>query len=222
MLDKPPSAELRPDQRDDDSLPRYDVLDPLLAGLVEQDESVGRARATGADPEVAERVAQLVDTAEYKRRQSPPGSASRPGLRQGSADADHQPLPRRRRPTSAQGRGPASGGVVWPSEAAVSGQLSASVDALVRTGIPEPITRDVGMGLTLGRLRALCSGRLQVDRGSRLFEVLGILGRRLSRSQKRGFCSTCRAGTTHGTHSYGGTGFLTSSRRRSGSPHRRS
>lgn len=73
VLDKPPSAELRPDQRDDQSLPPYDVLDPLLAGVVEQDESVADLVATGVDPELAARVAQLVDAAEYKRRQSPPG-----------------------------------------------------------------------------------------------------------------------------------------------------
>jgi NAD+ synthase (glutamine-hydrolysing) len=73
VLDKPPSAELRPDQRDDQSLPPYDILDPLLAGVVEQDESVADLVATGVDPELAARVAQLVDAAEYKRRQSPPG-----------------------------------------------------------------------------------------------------------------------------------------------------
>jgi NAD+ synthase (glutamine-hydrolysing) len=73
VLDKPPSAELRPDQRDDDSLPSYDVLDPLLAALVEHDHSVGELVAAGADPELVSRVARMVDVAEYKRRQSPPG-----------------------------------------------------------------------------------------------------------------------------------------------------
>jgi NAD+ synthase (glutamine-hydrolysing) len=73
VLEKPPSAELRPDQRDDDSLPGYDVLDPLLADLVEHDMSLAELVTAGADPEVAERVARLVDMAEYKRRQSPPG-----------------------------------------------------------------------------------------------------------------------------------------------------
>ncbi len=73
VLDKPPSAELRPDQRDDDSLPAYDVLDPLLAALVEQDESIADLVAAGADPDLVKRVARLVDLAEYKRRQSPPG-----------------------------------------------------------------------------------------------------------------------------------------------------
>jgi NAD+ synthase (glutamine-hydrolysing) len=73
VLDKPPSAELRPDQRDDQSLPPYDVLDPVLAGVVEQDESVADLVASGVDPELAARVAQMVDAAEYKRRQSPLG-----------------------------------------------------------------------------------------------------------------------------------------------------
>ena len=73
VLEKPPSAELRPDQRDDDSLPPYDVLDPLLAALVEHDHSVGELVAGGADPELVARVARMVDAAEYKRRQSPPG-----------------------------------------------------------------------------------------------------------------------------------------------------
>ena len=73
VLDKPPSAELRPDQRDDQSLPPYDILDRVLAGVVEQDESVADLVATGVDADLAARVAQLVDAAEYKRRQSPPG-----------------------------------------------------------------------------------------------------------------------------------------------------
>ena len=73
VLEKPPSAELRPDQRDDQSLPPYDVLDPVLAALVEEDESVGDLVASGVDPDLARRVSRLVDVAEYKRRQSPLG-----------------------------------------------------------------------------------------------------------------------------------------------------
>ncbi len=73
ILTKPPSAELRPDQRDDQSLPPYDVLDPILAGLVEDDRSVADLVREGFDPAVVARVAGLVDLAEYKRRQSPPG-----------------------------------------------------------------------------------------------------------------------------------------------------
>jgi NAD+ synthase (glutamine-hydrolysing) len=73
ILDKAPSAELRPDQRDDQSLPPYEVLDPLLEALVDHDRSVAEVTGAGFDPDVVTRVARLVDGAEYKRRQSPPG-----------------------------------------------------------------------------------------------------------------------------------------------------
>jgi NAD+ synthase (glutamine-hydrolysing) len=73
VLMKPPSAELRPDQRDDQSLPPYEVLDPILEGIVERDASVGELVAEGFDPHTVLAVARLVDAAEYKRRQSPPG-----------------------------------------------------------------------------------------------------------------------------------------------------
>ena len=73
VLDKPPSAELRPDQRDDQSLPPYDLLDPIMNGLVEQDMSIDELVSRGFDPQIVSRVARLIDLAEYKRRQSPPG-----------------------------------------------------------------------------------------------------------------------------------------------------
>ncbi len=73
VLDKPPSAELRPDQRDDQSLPPYDLLDPIMNGLVEQDMSIDELVGRGFDPQIVSRVARLIDLAEYKRRQSPPG-----------------------------------------------------------------------------------------------------------------------------------------------------
>jgi len=73
VLDKAPSAELRPEQRDDQSLPPYDVLDPVLESLVAQDRSIAEVCAQGFDPSVVTRIARLVDAAEYKRRQSPPG-----------------------------------------------------------------------------------------------------------------------------------------------------
>jgi NAD+ synthase (glutamine-hydrolysing) len=73
ILTKAPSAELRPDQRDDQSLPSYDVLDPVLEALVAQDRSVAEVISAGYNPAVVTRVARLVDGAEYKRRQSPPG-----------------------------------------------------------------------------------------------------------------------------------------------------
>jgi NAD+ synthase (glutamine-hydrolysing) len=73
VLTKPPSAELRPDQRDDQSLPPYDVLDPILEAYVEEDLTAGEIIAAGADEAVVRRVTRLVDGAEYKRRQTPPG-----------------------------------------------------------------------------------------------------------------------------------------------------
>ena len=73
VLDKPPSAELRPDQKDTDSLPEYDQLDPIIEGYVEGDESVSELTARGFDGELARRVARMVDRNEYKRRQAPPG-----------------------------------------------------------------------------------------------------------------------------------------------------
>lgn len=73
VIDKPPSAELRPGQRDDQSLPPYEVLDPLLAALVEDDRIAAELIAEGHDPAVVTRIARLVDIAEYKRRQNPIG-----------------------------------------------------------------------------------------------------------------------------------------------------
>ena len=73
VLDKPPSAELRPDQRDDQSLPPYEELDPVLQGYVERDRTAADLVAEGFDPAVVDRVVRLVDGAEYKRRQMPPG-----------------------------------------------------------------------------------------------------------------------------------------------------
>jgi NAD+ synthase (glutamine-hydrolysing) len=73
VLDKPPSAELRPGQLDTDSLPPYEALDPILEGYVEDDASVDELVAQGFDRATVERVVKLVDGAEYKRRQAPPG-----------------------------------------------------------------------------------------------------------------------------------------------------
>ncbi|MCU4187436.1 NAD+ synthase [Acidiferrimicrobium sp. IK] len=73
VLTKPPSAELRPDQRDDQSLPPYEVLDPILEAYVEADMTAGELVAAGYDEELVRRLVRLVDVAEYKRRQTPPG-----------------------------------------------------------------------------------------------------------------------------------------------------
>jgi NAD+ synthase (glutamine-hydrolysing) len=72
-IDKPPSAELAPGQLDTDSLPPYEVLDALLDDYVEKDKGAAELIAAGHDPQLVQRVIRLVDTAEYKRRQYPPG-----------------------------------------------------------------------------------------------------------------------------------------------------
>jgi len=73
IFTKPPSAELRPDQKDVDSLPPYEVLDPILSAYVETDKSVDQIVSMGYDESVVRKVAKFVDLSEYKRRQAPPG-----------------------------------------------------------------------------------------------------------------------------------------------------
>jgi NAD+ synthase (glutamine-hydrolysing) len=73
VLTKPPSAELRPDQTDQDSLPPYDELDAILVAYVEEDRSFDEIVRLGFSPELVRRVVGLVDHNEYKRRQAPPG-----------------------------------------------------------------------------------------------------------------------------------------------------
>ena len=73
IITKPPSAELRPDQKDSDSLPDYHILDPILLGLVEEELSVADIVARGFDRDTVIRIERLLYVAEYKRRQSPPG-----------------------------------------------------------------------------------------------------------------------------------------------------
>lgn len=73
IITKPPSAELRPDQKDSDSLPPYDVLDGILLGLVEHDKCVDQLVAEGFERETVVRIERLLHLAEYKRRQAPPG-----------------------------------------------------------------------------------------------------------------------------------------------------
>jgi len=73
VITKPPSAELRPGQKDEDSLPPYPVLDAILEGLIEKDLAPRDLVARGFDPETVRRVSIMLDAAEYKRRQAPPG-----------------------------------------------------------------------------------------------------------------------------------------------------
>ena len=73
VLTKAPSAELRPGQRDDETLPPYEELDPLLFAMIEQDLTGADLISAGYEPEMVTRIARLIDLAEYKRRQNPPG-----------------------------------------------------------------------------------------------------------------------------------------------------
>lgn len=72
-ITRPPSAELRPDQKDEDSLPPYDLLDQILIGLVENEQSAADLAAHNIDPALIARIERLLHLAEYKRRQAPPG-----------------------------------------------------------------------------------------------------------------------------------------------------
>jgi len=73
VLQRPPSAELRPDQKDEDSLPPYSVLDPILQAYVEEDRSPDEIITSGFDAQIVKEVVRMVDRNEYKRRQAPPG-----------------------------------------------------------------------------------------------------------------------------------------------------
>ena len=73
VITRPPSAELRPDQKDSDSLPDYDILDPILEAFIEDDLSVAEITAQGYDRDIVLRVLEMVKRNEYKRRQAPPG-----------------------------------------------------------------------------------------------------------------------------------------------------
>jgi NAD+ synthase (glutamine-hydrolysing) len=73
VLTKPPSAELKPDQKDTDSLPPYSVLDPILQAYVEENKGLEEIVEMGFDKKLVKEMIRLVDRNEYKRRQSPPG-----------------------------------------------------------------------------------------------------------------------------------------------------
>ncbi len=77
-IEKPPSAELRPDQKDSDSLPEYDVLDAILHAYVEEGKSISTLLSSGYDEETVRRIVRLVDLNEYKRKQAAPGLKTTP------------------------------------------------------------------------------------------------------------------------------------------------
>jgi len=70
---KAPTAELKPDQKDTDTLPAYETLDPILKAYVEEDKEMAKIISLGFDKETVVRVLNMVDRSEYKRRQAPPG-----------------------------------------------------------------------------------------------------------------------------------------------------
>ncbi len=74
VIAKPPSAELRPDQKDEDSLPPYDILDGILERLIEREQSAETIVSAGYDEDTVKRIWRLLDISEYKRRQAPPGA----------------------------------------------------------------------------------------------------------------------------------------------------
>src|ERR1051326_7524428 len=92
IVDRAPSAELRADQLDEDSLPPYPALDRVLEAYVELDRSREELASDGFDPDVVERAIAMIDRAEYKRRQAPPGVRSRP---KAFCRAHRPPLPNR-------------------------------------------------------------------------------------------------------------------------------
>ena len=134
VIEREPSAELRPDQKDTDSLPPYEVLDPILEAFIEEDLSVEEICERGFDRAVVARVLDMVKRAEYKRRQAPPGvRVSAPRLRPRLALSDHQRLPAlrargRAQPPPANARIPTSVCRCATRHAGVVG----SVDALAR------------------------------------------------------------------------------------------
>ena len=73
VISRPPSAELAPDQEDTDSLPPYEVLDPILEAFIEQDLGADQIGAQGFDADIVEKITRMVVRNEYKRRQAPPG-----------------------------------------------------------------------------------------------------------------------------------------------------
>ena len=144
-ITKEPSAELRPDQRDTDSLPPYEVLDRLLDDYVEKDMGCGELIAAGHDPDLVTRVIRLVDLAEYKRRQYPPGpKITAEELRPRPPPPHHQPLAGRpadlATPDGRRGRrhGEMAGRGVGRRPSAISASRRSSPVMVRRTTIRRP------------------------------------------------------------------------------------
>ena len=142
IITRAPTAELRENQTDQDSLPPYDTLDAILERLVEREEPIAAIVDAGFDKETVARVARMLDLAEYKRRQSAPGvKVTLQQFRPRPPLSDRQPLPRSRRASAAarsrvaqgqerrrQGRGVRflNGGAAYPRREAGRGSRERS------------------------------------------------------------------------------------------------
>ena len=105
IITRPPTAELRENQTDQDLLPPYDMLDAILERLVEREEPLAAIVAAGFDREVVARIDRLLNIAEYKRRQAAPGvKVTSPQFRPRPPLSHHQPLPRQRQAAAGAGR----------------------------------------------------------------------------------------------------------------------
>ena len=133
VITREPTAELRPDQKDTDSLPPYEMLDPILEAFIEDDLSVEEICERGFDRAVVARVLDMVKRAEYKRRQAPPGvrvSAAR--FRPRLALSDHQRLPALARAQPVSRQKTATSGWSAADRAAWTAGVVGRVDALAR------------------------------------------------------------------------------------------
>ena len=172
VLDKPPSAELRPDQRDDQALPRYEILDPVLDALVNDDRSVAEVVADGYDAELVIRVAGLVDSAEYKRRQSPLGVRISP---RAFGKDRRMPITNRYRgsfyglrvATTAHRHARSAGGRSWRVTPTTTGDQTACCRAPGLTSPPRPVQKS----LPLDSAARVVGAYQWIEQ--RLFEILG-------------------------------------------------
>jgi NAD+ synthetase len=175
-LTRAPSAELKPDQTDQDTLPPYDVLDPILRAYVEEDRSAKEIAEMGNDAAVVERVIRLVDASEYKRRQSPPGIKISPRafgkdrrLRSRTAGAAETRPPWAFR-ADARTPGPA-----WEPGVARSAELLAGVDHHDRDAVQDREVVDAAGSLGVEGERAVALGLREQRRLAGLAEERGRL-----------------------------------------------
>ena len=171
IITRPPTAELRENQTDQDSLPPYDMLDAILERLVEREEPLASIVAAGFDREVVARIDRLLNIAEYKRRQAAPGvKVTRREFRPRPPLSHHQPLSRyrqavaRARRHAGVARGPRIGGSVRRLESSNGSRVGVSLGA-----------RDEGRADRVGSACCFGGDAGRTDRADRL--VAGRAGR---------------------------------------------